>query len=70
VQILADQTIDAKVDQSVWDEAARALARGLKSHKPADGFVEAVRICGRVMAQHFPSTGENPNELPNDLVEI
>ena len=70
VQILADQAIDAKVDQSVWDEAARALARGLKARRPADGFVEAVQICGRVMAQHFPSTGENPDELPNDLVEI
>jgi putative membrane protein len=70
VQILADQAIDAKVDQSVWDEAARALARGLKAHRPADGFVEAVQICGRVMAQHFPSTGENPDDLPNDLIEI
>ena len=70
VQVVADQAIDAKVDQSVWDEAAKALARGLKARKPADGFVEAVQICGRVMAQHFPSTGENPNELPNDLVEI
>jgi putative membrane protein len=70
VQVLADQAIDAKVDQSVWNEAARALARGLKTHRPADGFVAAVEICGRVMAEHFPSTGENPNELPNDLVEI
>lgn len=70
VQILADQAIDAKVDPSVWTEAAQALARGLKARRPADGFVEAVQICGRVMAEHFPSTGENPNELPNDLIEI
>jgi putative membrane protein len=70
VQVLADQAIDAKVDQSVWNEAAAALAKGLKDKRPADGFVAAVEICGRVMAEHFPSTGENPNELPNDLVEI
>lgn len=70
VQILADQAIDAKVDQSVWNEAAKALARGLKARRPADGFVAAVQICGRVMVEHFPSTGQNPNELPNDLVEI
>jgi putative membrane protein len=70
VQILADQHIDAKVDQSVWNEAVAALTRGLKAKKPADGFVDAVKICGKVMAEHFPSTGENPNELPNDLVEI
>jgi putative membrane protein len=70
VKILADQAIDAKVDQSVWNEAAAALAKGLKAKKPADGFVNAVKVCGKVMAEHFPSTGENPNELPNDLVEI
>jgi putative membrane protein len=70
VQIVADQHIDAKVDQSVWNEAVAALARGLKDRRPADGFVNAVEICGKVMAEHFPSTGENPNELPNDLVEI
>ena len=70
VQILADQAIHAKVDQSVWDGAAKALAKGLKAGRPADGFVSAVQICGRVMAEHFPSTGQNPNELPNDLIEI
>jgi putative membrane protein len=70
VQVLADQAIDAKVDQSVWKDAVAALARGLKESRPADGFVAAVEICGRVMAEHFPATGENPNDLPNDLVEI
>lgn len=70
VQVLADQAIDAKVEPSVWKEAVAALSHGLKDGRPGDGFVAAVEICGRVMAQHFPSTGENPNELPNDLVEI
>jgi putative membrane protein len=70
VQVLADQAIDAKVDQKVWDEAVAALGRGLKAGKPADGFVAAIEICGRVMAEHYPADGVNPNELSNDLIEI
>lgn len=70
VQILADRTIGAKVDQSIWKDAVAALTGGLKARKPGDGFVAAVEICGRVMAEHFPATGENPNDLSNDLVEI
>jgi putative membrane protein len=70
VQILADQAIDSKVDQKVWDAAVAALGKGLKAGRPGDGFVAAIEICGQVMAEHFPATGENPNELSNELIEI
>lgn len=70
VQVLADQAIDSKVDQKVWNEAVAALGKGLKAGQPGDGFVAAIEICGRVMAEHFPATGENPNQLSNELIEI
>lgn len=70
VEIIADEAIYTQVDPAVWAEAVAALAAGLKAGRPVDGFVEAVGLCGQVLAEHFPASGANPNELPDKLVEI
>jgi uncharacterized membrane protein len=41
----------------------------MKSGRPADGFVTAVRICGDALAAHFPSDGAPRNQLPDALLE-
>ena len=33
-------------------------------------FVAAVAACGALLAEHLPATGENPNRLPDVLIEI
>jgi putative membrane protein len=46
-----------------------ALADGLKRGEPAAGFAAAIRLCGEVLAAHFPAKpGDNPNELPDAVV--
>jgi putative membrane protein len=67
-EIVADEGIYAKVDPEVWAEALAALIAGMKRGRAADGFVEAVRLCGEVLEQHFPPTAANPNELPDRIV--
>ena len=34
------------------------------------GFLHAVKACGDVLAEHFPATDKNRNELPDHLIEI
>jgi putative membrane protein len=29
-----------------------------------------VRICGEVLAKHFPPKGDNPNELPDQIITL
>lgn len=70
VEVVADEGIHARVDQSVWAEAAEALARGLKQDDAAAGFEAAVALCGEVLAEHFPPGAANPNELADRLVLI
>jgi len=70
VELVADDGIDAKVEQSVWDEAVAVLVKGVKRGAPAEGFVAAIERCGAVLAEHFPATDDNPNELPDSLVMI
>ncbi len=70
VEVVADKGIHAKVDQSVWGDAAEALSQGLKRNDAASGFEAAIRLCGEVLASHFPPGSGNPNEVPDRLVEI
>ena len=68
VEIVADAGINAKVSPEVWDKAVNAMIEKIKQGRPVDGFVEAIRICGEVLAKHFPPGATNKNELPNKLV--
>jgi putative membrane protein len=68
--IIADEGINVKVDQSVWDGAMAELITAIKEKKAADGLLAAIERCGKVLAEHFPPGAMNKNEIPNRLVEI
>jgi putative membrane protein len=70
VEILADTGIDAKVDSAVWQGAVDGFVTAVKAGRVADGFVATIGACGAVLAEHFPSQGRNPDELPNRLYEM
>ena len=70
VEVVADEGIHARVDQSVWGDAAEVLSQGLKRGDPAAGFEAAVGRCGAVLAEHFPPRPDNPNEVKDRLVVI
>jgi putative membrane protein len=68
VEVVADQGIHARVDQTVWGAAVRALITGMKRGDPATGFEAAIALCGTVLAEHFPPNALNPNEVEDKLV--
>jgi putative membrane protein len=68
VELIADESIHAKVEESVWAEAVGALTRELKADRPVAGFEAAIGRCGAVLAEHFPPQPDNPNELPDHLI--
>lgn len=70
VEIVADESIHSKVDAEVWAKAVDALTRSLRVGRAADGFETAIGLTGDVLAAHFPPRANNPDELPNRLVEI
>ncbi len=70
VEVIADEGIHSKVDQAVWADAVEALARGLKRGEPAAGFEAAVGLCGAVLAEHFPPSSRDRNEIEDKLVII
>jgi len=69
-ELVADAAINEKVTPETWGEAMAALIDGVRDGSAADGMAEAVRQVGVVLAHHFPATGDNPNELPDRLIEL
>jgi putative membrane protein len=68
VEVVADVGIAAKVEQEVWDRAVKLLVQAIKRGKIADGYAEAIAVCGEVLAQHFPPPKVNRDELPDKLI--
>ena len=69
-EIVTDEAVLARVDANVWGEAMAALVEGLKDGRAGDGMVAAIERVGAVLAEHFPYTGTDPNELPDRLIEL
>lgn len=69
-EIVADAGIHSRVSQDVWGHAMAALIAAVKDGRPGDGMAAAVEEIGVVLAEHFPRTGSNPNELPDRLIEL
>lgn len=69
-EVIADEGIYAKVAPETWADTVEAVIEGVRTGRPADGFVRAIGLAGDVLAQHFPPSPANPNELPDKLIEL
>lgn len=69
-EIVADDAIVEKVEPAVWGDAMVALIDLVRERKPGEGMAEAVKQMGVVLTEHFPKTDNNPNELPDRLIEL
>lgn len=70
VEIIADKGINDVVPKDTWDKVVADFVAAVKEGKPAEGFVTAITQCGHVLHEHFPARDDNPNELPDHLIEI
>ena len=68
VEILADEGINKKVEPETWNKILIPLIDHLKKGHLADGLVETIVECGKVLSQHFPIREDDRNELSNKVV--
>jgi putative membrane protein len=69
-EIVGDEAITNATTPETWGEAMTALLTHVKAGRPGDGIVAAVEIIGEVLAEHFPKSGEDSNEIPDKLIEL
>lgn len=66
-QILADEGINKKVDQNIWDEIASELSDYFKKGKYVEGIIKTVKKMGEVLSTHFPCKPDDTNELSDEV---
>lgn len=69
-EIVADESIAAKVPAEVWGEAMGDMLGLIRKGQIAEGLAVGIRDVGFVLAEHFPRGAEDVNELPDRLIEV
>jgi len=69
-EIVADEAITKVTTPETWGEAMAALLVDVKDGRPGDGIAAAVEKVGVVLAEHFPRSATDTNEIPDKLIEL
>ncbi|HQS96120.1 MAG: hypothetical protein B7Y31_06555 [Novosphingobium sp. 16-62-11] len=69
-EIIADAAIASKVAPETWGHAMKAMLDPLRAGQTAQGIAAAVAEVGKVLAEHFPRSDDDTNELPDRLIEV
>jgi len=70
VEIIADRGIDQAVEPGAWQQIVDAFTASVKKGELEQGFIGAIETLGALLARHYPADGENPNRIPDRLVEL
>ena len=69
-EIVADEAITSVTTPDTWGEAMAALLVEVRQGRVADGMVAAIAEVGGVLAEHFPRSEGDTNEIPDKLIEL
>jgi uncharacterized membrane protein len=70
VEIVADRGIDAKVGPREWERICRQMEAAFRQSDFEGGVLGGIREVTRHLAEHFPPTGDDRNELPDKPVVL
>lgn len=68
VEIVADEAIDSRVEQAVWDEIAEDVVEAARAGRLADGLIAAIGHAAAPLVKHFPPSDNDRNEIPDHVV--
>lgn len=69
-EIVADAAVHQAVPPERWGAAMTALVDEIRAGRTGAGMAAAVAAIGAILAEHFPKTATNPNELPDRVIEL
>jgi uncharacterized membrane protein len=65
IEIVADRGIAARVDHATWESVAQTMEAAFRQGDFERGALEGIRQISELLAQNFPPSGHNPDELAN-----
>jgi putative membrane protein len=70
IEIVADEDIHEKVGEAYWNDAIKAAAARIRAGDVVGGLIAAVDMCGKALADNFPSDGTPRAAATDDVSEI
>ncbi|SEC38126.1 putative membrane protein [Rhizobiales bacterium GAS191] len=67
-ELVPDAGIAELIADSIWKPVIERLSAKVRQGHIADGVIAAIEECGSLLAEKFPPTADNPDELPNKVV--
>ena len=67
--VVGDEAIHEKCGDEFWQRVVTAMHHCFRQHKFSEGLGGAITVIGDVLAQHFPRSPADTNELPDDIIE-
>ena len=65
VEIVADRGLNKHILPAEWESVCRTMETHFKEGRFEEGSLAGIRGVTNLLARHFPSCGNNPNELPD-----
>jgi uncharacterized membrane protein len=65
IEIVADRGIAARVDQAAWEAVAQTMESAFRQGEFERGALAGIAQISDLLAQNFPPSGDNPDELAN-----
>jgi len=66
--VLGDKNISDKLKPETWNEVVGHVIAGGKTGAWDAQLEKAIRLCGKLLSQHFPLKDGDKNELPNHVI--
>ena len=70
IWVLADKGIYEKMDQETLNQYANEVSRGIKEGRGCEALSQAIQGIGILLSRHFPTTSDDTDELPNDVMTV
>ncbi|SDQ90552.1 putative membrane protein [Rhizobiales bacterium GAS113] len=67
-ELVPDAGIAELIADSIWKPVIERLSAKVRQGQIADGVIAAIEECGSLLAEKFPPSADNPDELPNKVV--
>jgi putative membrane protein len=68
VWVLADKGIHRKIGQDTLNAFAAKVSQGIAEGNACDALCETIKEAGELLAQHFPKTIDDTDELTDDVM--
>ena len=68
-QILGDSGIHEKCGDEFWKETAAGMEDHFRRGEFTEGLIHGIAKAGALLAEHFPRTDADTNELPDEVTE-